>query len=62
MSLRTLENFLKHYGLTKEDIEIAQRKGVYQKGKWLLVFDHDKNEVQLWKNPDSISLKSERGI
>ena len=52
-----LEKFLQHYGITMEDIEKAMLNGVYRKGKWLLEFRKDVNEIYVWKSPDSCKLE-----
>ena len=57
-----LQKFQNHYGITKEDIEKAMLNGVYRKGKWLLEFRKDVNEIFVWKNPDSCLLKEVGGV
>jgi hypothetical protein len=57
MSELTLEKFMKHYGITKEDVEKTLLNGVYQKGQWLLQFRKDTNEIYVWKNPDSCKME-----
>ena len=52
----TLEKFLQHYGITMEDVERAKMNGIYQKGRWLLVYNPETNKITLWKNPDSCIL------
>ena len=52
-----LQKFQNYYGITKEDIEKAMLNGVYRKGKWLLEFRKELNEIFVWKNPDSCKLE-----
>jgi len=52
-----LQRFLQHYGITVEDIEKAMVNGVYRKGKWLLEFRKELNEIFVWKSPDSCKLE-----
>jgi hypothetical protein len=53
----TLEKFLNHYGISMKDIEKTMLNGVYRKGKWLLEFRKESNEIFVWKNPDSCKLE-----
>jgi len=52
----TLEKFMKHYGVTLKDIEEAKAKGIHQRGRWLIKYDKENNEITIHRLIDNIKL------